>query len=243
MKRRANLLHFFWIAFASGMITLWYCMRTLSVAGRQDMRSRIDTFARRWSAALLRLIDLKWRVVGELPVLQAERRYIVMCNHASHYDIPVSFLAMPNSLRMLAKKELSRIPVFGRTLRSGEFIFIDRHNRDQALQDLKRARALMESGIVLWVSPEGTRSKDGRLLPFKKGCFHLAIGTGALIIPVGIRGIADVLPKGSMNMNLGVEAEVHVGAPIDASVYTLDRRAELTAVVEQSMRQLLNQPR
>lgn len=240
--RKASLFRLLILMAISVAVTLWYCLCALWVgATKRDPRPTIDTICRRWSGHLVRLIDLRWRVIGTMPAIESQRRYIVMCSHASHYDIPLSFVALPGSLRMLAKKELSRIPIFGQAMRAAEFIFIDRHNREQAMRDLAAARAKMESGIVLWVSPEGTRSPNGELLPFKKGCFHLAIDTQALIIPVAIRNISKVLPKGTFNLNLGVETEVHIGAPIDASSYTIEQRQALSDRVEHSMRQLLGQ--
>ncbi|NQD38158.1 1-acyl-sn-glycerol-3-phosphate acyltransferase [Permianibacter sp. IMCC34836] len=241
--RKASLFRLLLLMAASVAVTFWYCLRGIWVGTLyRNPRPAMDRVCRRWSQWLVRLIDLRWQVRGQMPVLESNRRYIIMCSHASHYDIPLSFVALPGSLRMLAKKELSRIPVFGLAMRAAEFIFIDRHNREQALKDLAAARAKMESGIVLWVSPEGTRSVDGKLLPFKKGCFHLAIDTQAIIIPVAIRNISTVLPKGTFNLNLGVETEVHIGAPIDASNYSIETRQALSDSVATAMQALLGQP-
>jgi 1-acyl-sn-glycerol-3-phosphate acyltransferase len=101
----------------------------------------------------------------------------------------------------------------------------------------------MEDGIVLWVAPEGTRSKDGKLLPFKKGCFHLALDTQAIIIPIGIRDIVNVLPKGTLNMYTGVAVEMHIGTMIDASEYSMATRDRLMRTVDAEMRRLLDQPK
>ena len=240
--KQANILQFIWVALRSIAVTLSSSCYALWLALRQqNQRPAVDALIRRWSQRLLNIIGLQYRTLGQAPDFNDGRRYIIMCSHASHYDIPLSFIALPGSIRMLAKKELSRIPVFGSAMTASEFIFIDRHNRDNARKDLLAARKKMESGIVLWVAPEGTRSVDGRLLPFKKGCFHLAIETQAIIVPVAIRDIINVLPKGSWTMNLGVNVEFHIGETIDASAYTLDRRAELSAVVETAMRRLLDQ--
>ncbi len=243
MMRTSSLFRRVLLIGASVAVTFWYSLCGIWVGTfYKQPRLAIDRVCRNWSSALVRLIDLRWRVVGNLPEFAPHRRYIVMCSHASHYDIPLSFVVLPGSLRMLAKKELSRIPIFGLAMRAAEFIFIDRHNRERALRDLALARAKMESGIVLWVAPEGTRSPDGRLLPFKKGCFHLAIDTQAVIIPVGIRNISRVLPKGTFDLNLGVETEVHIGTAIDASSYALEDRQALSDAVETEMRRLLDQP-
>ena len=147
---------------------------------------------------------------------------------AGALTILISFVALPGSIRMLAKSELYRIPVLGLTMRLAEFPSINRHKRNQALADLARARQMMESGIVLWAAPEGTRSRTGELLPFKKGCFHLALDTEAVIVPVAIRGIHKVLPARSWRFNLGQQVSVHIGEPIDAAT-TFQRRNILLA--------------
>jgi 1-acyl-sn-glycerol-3-phosphate acyltransferase len=242
--KKVSLLGFAWIALRSVGVTFVASTKALwlSLRGKND-RAAIDALARSWSQKLIDIIDLKYRVVGEMPHYETGRRYIIMCSHASHYDIPLSFVALPGSIRMLAKNELSRIPIFGRAMLHSEFIFIDRHNREQALKDLDAARRKMEEGIVLWVAPEGTRSTDGKLLSFKKGCFHLALDTGALIIPIGIRDIVNVLPKGTTDMYTGVHVEMHIGNFIDAGNYTMQTRDRLMNEVETEMRRLLNQPK
>ena len=98
---------------------------------------------------------------------------------------------------------------------------------------------MMESGIVLWAAPEGTRSPDGKLLPFKKGCFHLALDTEAVIVPVAIRGIHKVLPARSWRFNLGQQVSVHIGEPIDAATYTREDLPELMAETRQRIATLL----
>ena len=130
---------------------------------------------------------------------------------------------------MLAKSELYRIPFLGRAMLAAEFPSVARHNPQQARRDLLRARQMMESGIVLWAAPEGTRSADGHLQPFKKGCFHLALDTDAVIVPLAIRGIHQVLPARTWRLNLGMPVEVEIGEPIDASQYSVERLPELMA--------------
>src|SRR4029079_5554001 len=92
---------------------------------------------------------------------------------------PLIFAALPGSIRMLTKKELFRVPIWGRGLAAGEFVSLDRSQRQQAIRDLGAARDKMADGVILWVAPEGTRSKDGRLGSFKKGGFLLALENGA----------------------------------------------------------------
>ena len=163
-----------------------------------------------------------------------------MCNHASLFDIPLSLQAFPTtSLRMLAKKELSRIPIMGGGMVAAEFPFIDRKNRRQAIQDLEKVKHLLESGIVMWIAPEGTRSETGALAPFKKGGFITAIKTNALIIPMGIRGANQILPARTRQFRLNQQAELHIGKPIDASRFDLDHKDALITEVHQAIQDLL----
>jgi 1-acyl-sn-glycerol-3-phosphate acyltransferase len=165
-----------------------------------------------------------------------------MCNHTSLYDIPISYKAFSGySIRMLAKKEMFKIPVMGKGMQAAEFPFVDRKNRHQAIKDLAYAKQLMESGIIIWIAPEGTRSKDGRLKPFKKGAFITAIEAKAMIIPMGIRGAFSILPARSRQFNLDQTAEIHIGEPIDAAEYTLENKEELIQAVYQSISQLVGE--
>jgi 1-acyl-sn-glycerol-3-phosphate acyltransferase len=189
-----------------------------------------------WSSGLVNAVHIKKTVFNPHNVrIEPGKRYIIMSNHRSHYDIPLTILSLPASIRMLTKKELFRIPLWGRGMAAGEFISIDRHNIEQAKKDLEKARGKMEDGIVLWIAPEGTRSRTGRMGTFKKGGFILAIEAGAQIIPLGIRGSEKVLPPKTWEFFLNQEVDIHVGKPIDASAYTLENRDELVEVVRREI--------
>lgn len=240
LTESATLLRRAGVVLGSVGLTALYSLLILlrALFGRLN-RPIVDKYCREWSAALLRLVRANLSVRGAVPDFNDGRRYIVMCTHASHYDIPVSFVSLPGSIRMLAKKELYAIPLLGQAMRAGEFPSIDRSHRDQALKDLDKAREMMESGIVLWAAPEGTRSPDGHLLEFKKGCFHLALDTEAVIVPVAIRGIHRVLPARTLQINIGQSVQVQVGEPLDTAGMTKDDLPELMAEVRQRMETLL----
>lgn len=222
------------VVVGSAGVTALYSLKVLlrALSGRLS-RADVDRYTRDWSALLLRLVRVNLRVHGRLPDFADGRRYIILCSHASHYDIPLTFVALPGSIRMLAKKELFRIPLLGPAMRAAEFPSIDRSDHARALADLKKARAMMESGIVLWAAPEGTRSPDGSLGPFKKGCFHLALDTRAVIVPVGIRGNAQVLPARTWQINLGQPVDFCVGEPLETAGYSREALPELMAEVRQ----------
>lgn len=240
LTESATLLRRVAVILGSFGLTALYSLLVLGRAAvRQLDRDTVDAYTRGWSTTLLNMVRASLTVRGEVPDFGDGRRYIIMSTHASHYDIPVTFVSLPGSIRMLAKKELFRIPLLGPAMRAAEFPSIDRHNRHRAVQDLARARATMESGIVLWAAPEGTRSADARLQPFKKGCFHLALDTEAVVVPVAIRGIHRVLQARSWKINLGQPVEVRVGTPIDTTGMGKEGLPQLMTQVRGQLEELL----
>lgn len=206
-------------------------------------RPWVDQTIHDWANHLLSQVKVDCKIVNPHGVEpKPGQATIIMCNHTSLYDIPISFKAFPNhSIRMLAKKELSRIPIMGKGMAAAEFPFIDRKNRHQAIKDLAYAKQLMESGIVIWIAPEGTRSKTGRLAPFKKGSFITAIEAKATIIPIGIRGAYEILPAKSTQLNLNQTAEIHIGQAIDAAQYTVADKELLVERVYQTIKELVGE--
>jgi 1-acyl-sn-glycerol-3-phosphate acyltransferase len=192
-------------------------------------RPWVDKTIHNWIDQLLNTVRVHYKVINPHNTQPIPgRATILMCNHSSAYDIPLAFKAFPkHSIRMLSKKELSKIPLFGKAMVAAEFPFVDRKNRYQAMNDLAFASKLMESGIILWIAPEGTRSKNGNLAPFKKGAFVTAIQAKAIIIPIGIKGAFDILPARTFNINLDQNAEIHIGKPIDTSEFNLANKQEL----------------
>lgn len=140
--------------------------------------------------------------------------YIFMSNHESWMDIPAMFGAVPSSLRMVAKMGLTKIPIFGRALVNAGFIAVDRKNRHQAIKQLDLAKERLAAGISIWIAPEGTRSRDGSLAPFKKGGFYLAKQLKKSIVPVFIEGAAKVMPPDSLTVNANQSITVHFCKPI-----------------------------
>jgi 1-acyl-sn-glycerol-3-phosphate acyltransferase len=146
-----------------------------------------------------------------------------MANHLSTVDIWALFVALPVKIRFIAKKQLGSIPLFGWAMSAGRFIFIDRQNPMAARRSIGEASQRIRSGSSVAIFPEGTRSRDGHLGPFKKGGFHLAIQAGVPIVPVGIRGAHEVMPRGSVILRRG-PVFLEVGAPISTKGMTLADR-------------------
>jgi 1-acyl-sn-glycerol-3-phosphate acyltransferase len=139
---------------------------------------------------------------------------IFASNHESALDIWVVFKVLPRSFRFVAKQELFRLPIFGAYLRLGGHIEVDRKHHARAVQSLRRAGEAVRAGTSLVVFPEGTRSKDGRILPFKKGPFVVAMEAGVPVVPVAISGSGRVTPKDAIAVVPGT-IRVAIGDPID----------------------------
>jgi 1-acyl-sn-glycerol-3-phosphate acyltransferase len=177
--------------------------------------SALMPVARLWSRLILKTYGVGFRPVYD-PDLDPSRPCVYIANHQSQFDIPALALSMPCDFRMVAKRELLYIPIFGWALWLAGFIFIDRRDRDRAIRRLDRTLRKIHRGTSVVVFAEGTRSPDGHLLPFKKGGFVLALKAGVPIVPVSIRGGHHVLPKGSFRVRPG-SIDVVFGAPIPTS--------------------------
>jgi 1-acyl-sn-glycerol-3-phosphate acyltransferase len=156
-----------------------------------------------WTArAAARIAGVRVETVG-LDRLDLSRNYIFMANHVSNADPPLLIPALPRRTSVLVKKELFRVPLLGRAMRMARLVAIDRANKEAAIASVRRASDVIESGLDMTVFPEGTRSRDGRLLPFKKGPFYMASETGVPIVPVTILGTFEILPKGRFSIHPG----------------------------------------
>ena len=185
-------------------------------------RQRVDEAARWYGHRVVELLDVDLVATGAERV-PLGRAYVYMSNHQSHMDIPILYATLPSpTIRMLAKKELFEIPIWGRGLRAAEFIEVDRANHVRAIKSIERAKELIRDGVSVWLAAEGTRSYDGRVGPLKKGGFHLATETDTPIVPVAIRGTIDILKRGTKVMNKGKHVEITIGAPIAVEGRSMD---------------------
>jgi 1-acyl-sn-glycerol-3-phosphate acyltransferase len=199
----------------------------------------VITLARWWSRGVLASAGVRVRVRARA-TLDPKRSYVVMPNHLSMVDIWAVFVAVPIPLRFIAKKQLGRIPLFGWAMRAGRFIFIDRQNATSARRTIDLAADRIRAGSSVVIFPEGTRSRDGRLGPFKKGGFHLAINSGADIVPVAIRGSREVMPRGAALIRPGV-VDVEIGEPISTAGLGPDDREALLEKVRARVAELLGE--
>jgi 1-acyl-sn-glycerol-3-phosphate acyltransferase len=165
--------------------------------------------------------------------LDRQQRYIFMSNHVSNLDPPLLLPLLPGRTSVFLKRSLMKIPVLGYAMRLGSFIPVDRDGSvESAKQSVETAGQVLESGLHVMTFVEGTRSRDGRLLPFKKGPFYLAMETGAPVVPISIWGTESMMKKGSVSITPGT-AHVVFHAPLWPRDYAT--REELIAAVRQSI--------
>ena len=156
--------------------------------------------------------------------------YVIMSNHQSHWDTLAFYGHWGRQFRWVIKDDLRKVPGLGWGCDAVGHIFIDRSNRERAIESLREASRKLEPGVSIMIFPEGKRSPDGRLQPFKKGGFVMAEEMGLPILPVSISGSHRVLPKKTLRLLPG-RIDITVHDPIDTAQYGPDRREELMAAV------------
>jgi 1-acyl-sn-glycerol-3-phosphate acyltransferase len=196
--------------------------------------------ARVWSRIVLAVPGVKLEVIAHAH-LDPKRPYVFMANHASMVDIWAIFVGIPVSFRFIAKSQLAEIPIFGRAMRVGRFIFIDRQNATSARRSIDEATRRIKSGQSVVIFPEGTRTRDGRVAPFKKGGFHLAMNSGADIVPVAVRGTRAVMPHGAILIRAG-KVTLEMAEPIPTADIAQADRDALVARVRDSIIAMLGEP-
>lgn len=215
-------LRFLW---ASVGYTAYYGVRVLVTAMSGLRGEAFNAIQRGWAVGHLRTTRLKLVVEG-LERLVPGRSYVFTSNHESWVDIWMILAGLPGTIRFVFKRELSRVPVLGPSIHAMGHIEIDRGNRGSAFASYDRAAAAIRNGASAVVFCEGTRSRDGRLLPFKKGPFVLAIAAQAPVVPVFCDQSYEALPKGSISPRPGT-VYLRIGEPIPTAGMGYHQRDQL----------------
>jgi 1-acyl-sn-glycerol-3-phosphate acyltransferase len=219
-------------------IIVWTVMATAFFSLMAILASLLDKkgewphiVARVWGRTLL--FGARVKVTVKNPAdIDLSRSYIYMSNHQSNFDIPVLLAYLPVQFRWLAKVELFRIPIFGFAMQRAGYISIDRSNRKAAIISLNRAAEIIRGGVSVLIFPEGTRSLDGNIRPFKSGGFILAIESGVPIVPVIIHGTWPIMPKDRLRIRPG-NVVLEIQKPVETARYSRNDKAELMERVRQ----------
>jgi 1-acyl-sn-glycerol-3-phosphate acyltransferase len=216
--------------------TIYYGIKMIlaGLAGVAYRRGGVyDAIPRAYGNFLLRANGLSVTVVHP-ERLEGVQPCVYVANHRSWVDAWTVVSVLPDSVRFTPKKELMRLPLFGQALRAGKHIAIDRQHHDRAVAAIETAEDLVRGGISAVIFPEGTRSRDGRLLEFKKGAFVLAIEAQVPVVPMWITGTRAVLPRGSIVLRPG-PIVLRVGAAIPTTGLKYDDRDRLSAQTREAM--------
>jgi len=157
--------------------------------------------------------------------------YVFMANHLSLIDGPLLFMLIPQFVRVILKKEAFRIPVIGQAMKQVDFIPVDRKSLKGGKKSIDRAsRLIKEKGFSFLIFPEGTRSRDGKLQPFKRGGFFVAVTSQVAILPVSIKGSYELMPKGSFFAKKG-KVRVTFHPPVSAQGFDRNNLPQLIGEV------------
>jgi len=189
--------------------------------------------ARAWAKSILFVSGIHVHING-LENLNVGGSCILMPNHQSNFDIPVLLGCLPVQFRWLAKAELFKIPIFGRGMRGCGYISIDRSNRKSAFKSLTEAATKIRNGVSVLIFPEGTRSWDGKILPFKKGGFVLSVDAGVPIVPIVIFNTWSIMHKGTLLVRRR-SVRMDILAPIPTSDYTRKTKDDLMDTVRNTI--------
>lgn len=187
----------------------------------------------------LRLAGVRMRIVGLDHAFRSPTSLFV-ANHVSNVEPPALFAVLPR-IAFILKKELARIPFLGYVMGLGGFIYVDRKARGSRKQAMTEGVKTLRKGIGLMIFPEGTRSPDGRLLPFHPGPFSMALEAGVPIVPVTVHGAEKLMPKGSLALRPGRVALVF-HPPVETAGLGEENRPELIARVRKTMEAALDGP-
>jgi 1-acyl-sn-glycerol-3-phosphate acyltransferase len=188
-----------------------------------------------WSKSILWVCGVKVRVSG-LENLDADVPRIYMVNHQSYFDIFTLLANLPVQFKFVLKEELMKIPFLGSAMRKARYVGIERDDPRKAVKSMNEAADRFREGASILIFPEGTRSEDGQLQPFKAGGFHLALKIKGDIVPVSIVGTHRIVPKGSLRVQKG-KATMVIGKPILIKDYSKKTMDQLMERVHEAMAQ------
>jgi 1-acyl-sn-glycerol-3-phosphate acyltransferase len=213
------------LIFVGVSITAFFCFWAVVFSLLGAAEDRIHKLARLWGRIVLSLSSIPVEIFGRRHVLM-DSPQIFAANHQSDVDTMVALAGIPIPFRWIAKKELFSIPLFGIAMRNAGYIPIDRRDHDSALKSLDEAARIIQKGHSVMTFPEGTRSSDGTIQPFKQGVFYLAIRAGVPIVPVTIIGSSAIMRKRSLRINPG-GVKLIFDKPVDVSGYSIETRHQL----------------
>jgi len=221
---RARLIYVVRYVFCISTALLWSVVACL-VGLLERSGESVMWVGRQWLRGCVWACGIRIDVEGGEHI-DPDQPYVLMSNHQSAFDIAAIAVSLPVSWRFVAKRELTRIPLFGWSLALGGHVLIDRQNREAAVASLRRAAERVRAGTTVIVFPEGTRSVSGALGEFKSGGFHLALDARVPILPATVSGSARITPRRSLRIESG-RILIRYGKPVPTEGLSLEDRGAL----------------
>jgi 1-acyl-sn-glycerol-3-phosphate acyltransferase len=191
------------LVFVLFLVYLVFLVPALPLCALLGLREPLISVGRALARMGRAILGIRMEISG-LDRFDPRATYVFMPNHASFLDGPLVMLAIPGTARVILKKSILRVPVLGLAMRHVGFVPVDRKGAEGGKKSIARAAALIcERGYSFLIFPEGTRSRDGSLQPFRRGGFFLALASGAPIVPVTVRGSFELMPKGQRSARRG----------------------------------------
>ena len=221
------MLRTVWVAFVALLVTLPCAMATMIVSLFHSSNRLIDGIIRFWARTIVRAAGITLRAENA-ELIDRDKRYILIANHYSYFDIPCIFAAIPQPIRFMAKVSLFKIPIFGWALAKSGFIPIDRKNRRTAVKSFDLAGERIRKGNTIVIFPEEGRTRERNMREFQRGAFLLAIKSGLPIVPMAIDGTYDVFPATRWSIRPG-PVTLRITPPIETEGLSVrDKDALLT---------------
>lgn len=218
-------LRYWWSLAFAGFLLLFVALPAMTVLQIINQRIKLYGLCVWGSKTWIRGSGIKVKVSGK-ENLEKDKSYIFVANHRSYIDTTALFAYVPIRIALIAKKEVLKVPVLGRGMTFINFVAIDRSNPQKALQTMDKVREIVESGYSFGIFGEGTRGMPGELLPFKKGPFHVALQTGAAVVPVAIKNTDYLMGKKTGVVNPGT-MEIVLLPPIETANLATEDLPEL----------------
>lgn len=227
------MLRTIWVAIVAVFVTIPLASLVMFIAFVRSNAGPIDSIIRVWARMLLVAAGIRVRT-ERMESVDRARRYVLVANHYSYFDIPVIIASVPQPIRFMAKVSLFKIPIFGWALGRAGFIPIDRKNRRTAVKSFDLAAERIRKGNTIVVFPEEGRSRNREMRPFQRGGFLLALKSELPILPLAIDGTYDVFRVGATRITPGT-VTIKVGEPIATAGRSVREKEQLA---EQSRKQI-----
>jgi 1-acyl-sn-glycerol-3-phosphate acyltransferase len=231
------MLRTLWVVIVAIAVTIFFSLATLMLVLVRAPEAAIARTIRTWARSIVWAagIDLH---AENLELIDPARRYILIANHYSYFDIPCIFAAIPQPIRFMAKVSLFKIPIFGWALARSGFIPIDRKNRRTAVKSFDLAGERIRRGNTIVIFPEEGRSRERAMRPFQRGAFLLAIKSELPIVPVAIKGTYDVMRAGALKIRSG-PVTITLTPPIETAGVSVRDKEKLSQEARSRIERLL----